>query len=470
MLKLVIEKELRDSIGSAKFAVTFGVCSVLLLLSFYAGARNYRTGLAQHEAAKRENLRQMEGLTDWFSVQQTRIFLPPQPLAAIVSGISNDIGRTTEVHGRGELTAEDSRFGEDPIFAVFRFLDLEFMFQIVLSLLAIVFAYDAVAGEKERGTLRLTFAHPVPRDTFILGKLIGSFLGLAVPLLVPILIGCAILPLAGVPMAPDDWVRLTVVIGAGLLCMGIFLSLSVFVSATTQRASTSFLMLLTVWILSVLIIPRASVLLAGRAVDVPSVDDLTSQKQRLSAQLWSEDRKQMAAFKPTEKQPDKIMEEFNKMMQSLADERERKMNEFAARLNEDRANRQAVQARVAFGIARLSPASVLSLAVTALAGTSPELQQRYKDEATTYQQSFAAFIKQKTGMVPGGRMMVMRNISDEKEKPKPIDVTELPEFRYVPPGFRDVAGAALPDLGLLVFFNLVFFAGGYGAFMRYDVR
>ena len=38
--------------------------------------------------------------------------------------------------------------------AGFRFLDLDFIFQIVLSLFAILFAYDTISGEKERGTLR----------------------------------------------------------------------------------------------------------------------------------------------------------------------------------------------------------------------------------------------------------------------------------------------------------------------------
>ena len=188
MIKLIVEKELREIIGSTRFAITFGICSVLILLSFYVGARNYQVSVSQYEAAKRENLRRMEGLTDWFGVQEYRVFLPPQPLAALVTGVSNDIGRTTEVRGRGELVAEDSRFNDDPIFAIFRFLDLDFIFQIVLSLFAILFAYDTISGEKERGTLRLSFANAVPKDTNILGKLIGSSVALALPLLVPMLV------------------------------------------------------------------------------------------------------------------------------------------------------------------------------------------------------------------------------------------------------------------------------------------
>src|ERR1051326_7236398 len=159
MIRLLIEKELKEVINSTKFAITFGVCSLLIMLSFYVGAKNYQLWSRQYEAARSETLTQLQGLTDWFNVQQHTILLPPQPLAALVSGISHDIGRTFEVHGRGQLNADDSRFNEDPIFAVFRFLDLDFIFQIVLSLFAILFAYDSVNGEQERGTLSLAFSN-----------------------------------------------------------------------------------------------------------------------------------------------------------------------------------------------------------------------------------------------------------------------------------------------------------------------
>ena len=183
MLRLIIEKELKEILGSTKFVVTFGVCAVLLLLAFYVGARNYQVNRTEYEAAVAENIKQMEGLTDWRRVDH-RIFLEPQPLASLVTGISNDIGRTTEMRTRGDLQSENSRFNEDPLFAVFRFLDLEFIFGVVLSLFAILFGYDAINGEKERGTLRLSFANSVPRDKYILGKLAGSFLSLSIPLLI----------------------------------------------------------------------------------------------------------------------------------------------------------------------------------------------------------------------------------------------------------------------------------------------
>jgi ABC-type transport system involved in multi-copper enzyme maturation permease subunit len=474
MLATIIEKEIRDLIGSTKFAVTFGVCAVLIILAFYVGAAKHQLAMSQYQASQAENLRQMEGLTDWFSLEQHRIFLPPQPLASLVAGISNDIGRTTEVRTRGELSAQDSRFNEDPIFAVFRFIDLNFIFQIVLSLFAILLGYDAVSGEKERGTLKLTLANAVPRSVFILGKLIGSFVTLSLSVLVAIGMGCLLLPILGLNLSGDEWLRLSMIILAGLLYFGAFLTLSVFVSSMTRRTSSSFLVLLVLWIGSVLIIPRVSVLLAGRSVDVPSVDEIAAQKATFRRQLWKEFRDDMKNFRtPTDAKEDDIeavMAAFNQFMDSVTAIRDEKMDEFAGRLNEDRHNRQVEQERLAFSLARLSPAASLSLVSAELAGTSLDLKNRFREQATAYRQTYNAFMKEKTGMNVGGRVIMFKVDSENEEAPTQIDPQELPAFQYQMASMANLMGASIADMGILLLFNILFFVGAFVAFLRYDVR
>jgi len=472
MIRLVIEKELRDIISSTKFAITFGVCAVLILLAFYVGGKNHQLNLSRYEAAKAENLRKMEGLTDWIRVNSHRIFLPPQPLEALVTGVSNDIGRTIEMRGQGELSSVDSRFNDDPIFAVFRFLDLDFIFQIVLSLFAILFAFDAINGEKERGTLRLSFANAIPKDKFILAKLIGSFTALGVPLLIPILLGCLLLPLLGVYLTDNEWIRLGLVIFTGLIYFGVFLTLSIFLSVLTKKSSNSFLALLVIWILAVFIVPRSSVLLAGRAVNVPSVDELSYKKGRFRAQLWKEDQDKLGEFKPsTDKDPEEMVKEFNKFMQELADERNKKLQDYSNRLNEERCNKQIQQERLAFGLARISPSALFSLAATNLVGTSIGVKEHFINEAHGYQQSFAEFMKEKTGMNLGGDVILfrMKKGGDEEEE-KPIDPSQLPKFEYRAIPLDKVLNNSILDIGLLILFNLVFFVGAFVGFLRFDMR
>ena len=187
--------------------------------------------------------------------------------------------------------------------------------------------------------------------------------------------------------------KLVLIIFTGLLYVSAFLVLSVFVSALTARSSSSFLALLVIWIACVLIIPRSAVLLAGRAVSVPSVDEIMSQKSRLSSQLAKERLDQLATFKGTPgKSPQELVGDFQKFMDSLSDDQENKVQALTSRLEEERYNRQKQQQRLAFGLARMSPAASLTLSLTSLAATSLSLQSQYLAAAREYQKSLAQFI------------------------------------------------------------------------------
>lgn len=465
MLKIIIEKELKEILGSAKFVFTFAVCSLLILLTFYVGARNYQINKSQYEASVAENLRSMKEVTDWRMVRH-KIFLPPQPLASLVGGVSNDIGRNISMAGMGELIATESKYNEDPIYAVFRFLDLDFLFQIILSLFAILLTYNAVNGEKERGTLALTFANPVPRDKYILGKLFGSFTALSIPLIIPLLLGALLLPLMGVPMEGGDWMKLIVILFTGFLYFGVFLSLSVFMSIIMKQSSGSFLMMLVIWIMSVIVLPRASVIIAGRAVDVPSVDEVNSKKAKFSTQVFEEQFKKMGTFKPASETTG--MQEFQKFMAELQEESSKKQKEFNDKLNEERSNRQSLQQGVAFGISRISPSACFSLAATNIAGTSLQLINEFMDQAVAYQDVFKKFQMAKTGATSGSGVMIAIRTSGEEEKK--IDPKELPQFKYNSPDIAKTLGRSIIDLVILIIYNLIFFFGSFVAFIKYDLR
>ena len=470
MLKTIIEKEIRDLIGSTKFAITFGACAVLIIGSFYAGAARYDLYRQQYDASKSQEMRQIGENTDWISVGEAKAFLPPDPLATLVSGVSNDIGRTASVSGRGEPGIDDSRYSEDPIYAVFQFLDLEFVFKVILSLFAILLGYDAVSGEKEQGTLRLAFTNAVPRHTYIIGKILGGFGVLAVSLLVALAAGALLFPAMGVPMSGADWGTLGLIIATGFLYFGVFLTLSVAVSALTQRPSSSFLVMLVVWIVAVMIVPRVAVLSAGRAVEVPSADEIASQKSRYAGQLRQDYYAAMAGMSIDMSGGGDPIQKLNQFMDSLTNVRQAKMDELSGRLNEQRHNAQEQQGKLALALARVSPTASLTLAISHLAGTSLALNERFYQESLEYGREFGEFKREKTGFNSGASLRVIRVGDGEEDEREPIDPTELPQFEYHRQKTTDAIGAAAADIGLLAFFNLLFFAGAFVAFSRYDLR
>ncbi|MFA8344291.1 MAG: ABC transporter permease subunit [Rhodothermaceae bacterium] len=465
MLKILIEKEFREIIGSRKFVYSFAVCSFLIILTFFVGVKNYEVNNRKYEASKSENIRSMKGVTDWRMVEH-KIFLPPTPLSSIVSGISNDIGRTIDMQGRGELTAFDSRYNESPIFAVFRFLDLNFLFQVILSLFAILFAYNAINGEREQGTLKLIFSNSVPKDKYIIAKIVGTAGVLFVAILIPFLIGIAILLFSGIALSAEEWMKLLLIIVSGFLFTLAFLTLSVFVSTITKKSSGSFLILLVVWIFAVLVIPRTSVLVAGRMIDVPSIDKINSQKSAFNRQVSEELMKNLTNLKV--KDGEDAIQALNRVMEENGKEREKQLKSFYQKVNEQRRNKQIEQEQLAFTIARLSPASCFNFAVSELAGTSLNLIRDFENSAKTYQKIYENFQIEKTGMATGSGMQVIVRSNDEEAEE--INPSEMPQFKFRPAGFSEVFTRAASDLGILALFNLIFFMAAYIKFLKYDVR
>ncbi len=92
MLRILLEKELRDIVISTKFAITFAAAAVLVLLSFYVGIRNYQESIHEYDTARTTNAANIAAQTDWRQIQD-RVFRKPQPLDILVNGVTNDVGR-----------------------------------------------------------------------------------------------------------------------------------------------------------------------------------------------------------------------------------------------------------------------------------------------------------------------------------------------------------------------------------------
>ena len=67
--------------------------------------------------------------------------------------------------------------------------------------------------------------------------------------------------------------------------------------------------------------------------------------------------------------------------------------------------------------------------------------------------------------------MIFRISTDNDTHQKPaIDAREIPAFGFEQPSMAGALGAAAVDFGILALMNILFFAGAFVSFLRYDVR
>lgn len=469
MLGLLIAKEIREIVYSTKFVLTFGAMSVLILLSFYTGALNYQHALDEGEAAAAELEQDLQNRTSWIGVHAST-YLAPRPLEAVVTGLSNDVARSKTVWVEPLAKDNSTRYSEEPVWAMFRAIDLEFILTVVLSLFAIVFAYDSVSGERERGTLSLAMSNSVPRSTFLFGKIAGTFAALFIPLLVPMLLGALMLPFLGVPMQGDDWLRFGLIIAAGGLYLSLFLVLATFVSSFVKRSSDAFLVLTITWIVLVAVVPRAAIYVAGRSVEVPSKASIDFELQKGRLVEFGKISSELSTFEQTHDFSKLTREEFestyDEFFGGLLAEQNRARTERMDRLFENARNRERERERLALLFARISPAASMRIVATTLAHTDVELVFDYEDAVRDYQKTYRQFVVGRAG----NAAFTGRNTKPFEPGAKLIDPHDLPRPTFNRRTVASDVSKSLPDIAWLFLINLVMFACAFVSFGRSDLR
>lgn len=490
MLSVLIEKELKSILQSPKFVATFAVCSLLILLSIFIGINEYRSSVAQYETASSWADQQIAEATS-FRDLPTRVYRQPDPMQIFVSGVNFDIGRLSEISVEQDIKLEQSAYSDDPIFAVFRSIDFTFIVQVVLSLFAIVFTYDAINGERESGTLKLVLSNPIARGQYLFAKLAGSWLGLTIPLLIPILIGMLLIVLYGVPMTATEWLKVGTLIGVSILYFTFFIALSLLVSALTRNSSVSFLLLLVVWITLVLIVPRGAVMAAGQLVAVPTVATIESQKDRFRADAQGDVQatrnlryQEMMAPAQGMSETDRRayysanIELYNEESNRLLAEMEILIEENNRRVNEELRNAKAEQERIAFLLSRISPASAYQLTAMNLGGTNTSMKNRIEDQMLDYRETYNAYVARKwqeeqeeqAALLAEQRAGRAGGVGYAGAGNTAIDSSDMPRFSPSQQSVTEVVQASILDFGLLAIFAFIAFIAAFFAFVRYDVR
>ncbi len=455
----IIRKELTANLLSLRFILIFLLCSMLILVSVYTMRGRYEKRVREYSVAVNIHRKQVEQNTTEYKLDK-----PPTPLSVIAEGMEGaggtfaniDLASTPSLHGGS---------GGDPMFVYFGTLDVMYIVRVVLSLVAILLTYDAISGEREQGTLKLALSNSVPRYAVLLSKCIGGYITLLLPFLAPMLIGLLILITSGsIDFSGEDWSRLGLVLMSSFLYIGMFLMLGLLVSSRTNRSTTALMILLFVWVVIVLAVPKVSTIVAGRLRDVPSVQEVQAEKDIASAQLMKEGQERFFQYRrehitelrsQVEETRAKAANEMSRIQQDMFDSISMKQQEIQAEYNKKRTE----QFRLAANISRLSPASMYTHAVTGLARTSFDRQERFLAAASAYQVGFRQYL---IGMMRDQ----IRGTDDERK----FDLDELPALDFQEASLSESWNSVSVDLLGIFLLVACFFMIAYLGFVRSDVR
>ena len=487
MLRTLIIKEINALLLSPKFSLTLVVCSMLLLLSVYTGIIEYKQTMSQYEAAQQiESLNFQEAKSAHSA--SALVHRKPNPIQILFSGIHFDLGRITSVSKWSDPNLIRSMYSETPVFALFRMLDFGFIFQVILTLFALLFTYDSISGERESGTLRLVFSNSVPRSTYLAAKIIGNGIGLIAPLMIPILLSLLIIQFNSISLSDGDWITILLTIISGILLLFVFLLLGLSVSAMSQQSNTAFLILLSIWILTVLLIPKAGALVADSIIKTPSDSELTSMKGLYAEEKMRAHNKELASiFRNRDLETEGMT---NEQVKAYRDEKEwewmeeddtrrqemqKDINAYGDKLYEEFQNKKIQKEQLAYRFAKISPVATFQFIGNTLAQTDVALKNRYQTSLNEYKTTYTSYVdeKQKASGSPGG----LRITIDDEEGFKidfgrgdaRIDFSDRPIFDHPAKSSAQLIQETLSDMLSIVGFGVVLFGISFWGFLNYKM-
>ena len=502
MFATLIRRELLAHLLAYRFFVAMIALLVLVIANTVVLIYDYERRLALYNKAIQSH--HDEVLTaQTYSPLHLHADRPPNPLSLYNQGLDKRLGNSVHVNHAFVPTLWDAELHgmDNPFLNLLSSIDLVVVFQVVLSLLALLFAYDAIAGEYEKGTLRLLMTTPASRGKILLAKYIGAMIALVVPLTISLILTQILISGSeSIALSGDDWIRIGGFYLTSILYLsGIYL-MGLLISATTRRTATALISCMFTWVFFVLIYPNLVLFACNPKINPEEEGRAVFQEL---AQIWERfDRERLQFLKNDSLEGEDphlnvgglgfwsgpsfhsnpmtfyYSHEHAISSSELLEESKaavphaRAFFQHIEPLRIKAAERAWIVRQQALSrifirsvqrdrfLIRVSPSSAYDLATEAWLGTNLNGLQHFFEAARQYRKTLIQYFYDKNAF--GSRQWFA---SDEGA----VDWSDLPRFSYQQPSVWSAARQALPDMLLLLLINAILFMGSYLIFVRQEI-
>jgi len=141
---------------------------------------------------------------------------------------------------------------------------------LMAPILGIALGFGAIAGEREKGTIRMVLARPIFRDTLINGKVLAGVILLAVAVLTSTAIGIPVTAvLQRANLTADDYLRFAMLGVAAFLLALAYYAFALLISVLTNRSGYSLVASVGVWFFFAFILPMIAAFVASTVLGPP---------------------------------------------------------------------------------------------------------------------------------------------------------------------------------------------------------
>ena len=468
MIWHITKRELYDNLNSLRFALATALLFVLMLINAMIHIEEHPVRMQKYHDATTKSLNTLRSRTDLFNIAQEGpgyLYKKPSPLYFCEEG--GDIFLSDFAYGASFIQISNDLRGFWSLYYPGAFpnssnirpetikVDWGFVIGYVLSLIAVLFTFDSISGERERGTLRLVLANSVPRHTVLIGKFLGVLVSISVPFTLSILMNLLIISTSSdVHLGTDTWFRLTIIFLLSILYLCLFLALGLLVSSSVQNSAASLVILLLTWCIFVVFIPSTVASIASGFSNPMTYDERYKRQAQNRKELREE---YVALLRETRGFENKKIE--------IDSEYVTKGTEQEERLTQEHLTQQISQIQLARSVTRISPVTLIQHLLEVFAGTGFERHQQFLENVQRYAREYREFVADMDRADPDSLHII--GVHEGMSK-KPISPESIPTFEDTLSLSRDFNAAAI-DLLLLVLFFVVLSSAAYLVFVSVEV-
>jgi len=516
MIAEIAKKEFLLNLMTFKFAVGSVVCVVLTAVFMPILAADYRQRLEMYSRNVADNEAELRNVKVYRNITHT-IYRPPAVLSAFSAGLEKQLvgSARIELDEVPELSVTQRK--GNPYLPILAAFDESLIFKIIISILALLVAYDAVSGEREQGTLRLMLSGAVSRPEVLLGKLAAGLVTLSVPVAITFVVGLVVL--LSYPMVAlngSDWVRIGLMFVASLAFTAAMYQFGLLFSCLSKHSAVSMVLGLFVWVMFAIVVPNAGVQLATKIRPLESQEQRDGRTLSLRQNLANELSGVKVDFSSsiiTSDDGDVFGGYYAKRRDIYWLNAEQKQNALTIPIRLRHADKAVemerrnldsffAQSDLARRLCCISPISTYENVMAILAGTGLTSFEEFINQVRSHRNEVIDYIRAKTADFSSASFFALCNEEESAEytrlyvqmekapdaqakaqaaqalkdweqrnpvKAVPLNLQDFPWFKHRPSTAGDLRNA-IPDFAALFVTNVVLFAACFAAFVRYDVR
>ena len=281
MFGILFIREIQNYLYSLRFQVSFGIIllvfiigSVSFIKSFSEVQDNYFKYIQEQSKILENSVNNASNLATW----KKQFIMSPRENSVISDCKEQAIPNMFNYSAYNVFDFSVRHNSTNPLMKQAQVLNWSFIVSMVLSFITLLFAYDAISGEKEDHTLALCLSNPVSRGTLLFAKFSGIVIVTVSMAIVGILISLLLMSLTGTINLSSGLLGETAgFIGISALFITSMAVIGLLSSVLTRDSNISLLISLCFWLAFAVIIPNTSVFWANKLFPIAHVDEVNQR-------------------------------------------------------------------------------------------------------------------------------------------------------------------------------------------------